>query len=223
MMMDESEVYEWARRVSEAARYRVNFVRWEDEIPQGWTRPSRLLVHTQSDSAIKNAPGKPGHNPTGEEHFRTDPLWTRPGKLMAAKIKQLQPGSELLVYKYTEDVDGERKSRVLVHFEVLRTPRAGTAAQQPAQEPRTSEPVTVADAPSGEPPVETPNAPPEAHSTADNAALSALETAFEALTSRKRVAYANWARGSGISNPMLPDPDRLDEALTMIAQLAEEG
>lgn len=214
MLQDESEIKEWARRIDEAARYRTIFHGWEDEIPQGWTRPSRLLINCQSDSAIKNAPGKPGHNPEGLEHFRTDPLWTRPGKLMAARIKDVRPGSELLVYKFTEDVDGERKSRVLVHFEVLKSPRADV---RPPAQAQTSEQPTQA-APSAEPPVAV---PPEAHSHDDNRQLTEIERRFMALSGPNKVAYGRACKEVGITNPIVPDPEQMQVALDMLAGLEE--
>jgi len=214
MLQDESEIKEWARRINEAARFKVNYLGWEDEIPKGWTRPSRLLVQTQSDDAIKDAPGKWNHNLTGEEHVRTDPLWTRPGKLIAARIKDVPVGSELLIYKFTEEKRDGRKSRVLVHFEVLKSPRAGS---RPPAQAQTSEQPTQA-APSAEPPVAV---PPEAHSHDDNRQLTEIERRFMALSGPNKVAYGRACKEVGITNPIVPDPEQMKVAMDMLAGLEE--
>lgn len=212
MLREGSDAVDWAERIQASTVFKATFTGFEEEIPEGMDRPSRLIVHTQSDKAINTKPG-PRQNLTGEEHVRTDPLWTKPGRLVADRIRQLPVGSFILIYKLTEDVDGDRKSRVITHFEVLRTPSTGGQERQEAAAP--------SEAPDQAPAVPPPS-PPEPNSPQDNAAITKIESLFEQLSSRQRVAYGHLCRENGITNPMLPDPHRMEEAIQFLVDLGGE-
>jgi hypothetical protein len=221
MLREGSEALDWSERLLQATTFKATYTGYEEEKPESMGgRVSRLIVNTQSDQAINEKPG-PRQNLTGEEHVRTDPLWTRPGRLVADRIRALPVGSLILVYKLTEDVDGDRKSRVLLHFEVLKTPAAGsTAAPAAGSERPVEEPPSLQDeAPEQSPPA----AAPEPHSHDDNAALTQIEKLFDQLNGSKRVAYSHWCRNSGIQNPMVPEPDETPQAIAMLERLGGES
>lgn len=220
MLREGSEILDWASKIQEAYVFKATFTGFTEEIPEGYTRPTRLIVHTQSDQAIREAPG-PRQNLTGEESTRTEPLWTKAGRLAADKLRTLPVGSLILCYKFTEQVNADQKVRVLVHFEVLRSPAAGEPSSQPAAGTSRPEGETAHSSPPVPAPESAPSAP-EPHSPEDSAAIVRIEALFEQLDARQRVAYRRLCNGHGIKNPMVPEPQDVEQAIQFLADLGGE-
>lgn len=220
LLGEKSDVVPWSERIMGADQFVATFTGFEEEIPDGMDKPSRLIVYTQSDKAINTKAG-PRQNLTGEEHVRTDPLWTRPGRLVAQRVRSLPVGSLIKIFKEVEEVDGERKVRVMVHFEILRVPTAGSASSvtPPAVGPERREAADPQQRPDQSPEPEPSLSAPGTKS--DDANLSEIEKLFNALGPRQRVAYAHWCREMGITDPMVPAESMTERAIEKLREWVE--
>lgn len=163
MMGDGSRQTRIAREVLEASVFVAEFVRYEVE-----ESSTRCVVWLNS--------GRPSRNyPDGIEPIRSHRTDNAQGRAMQAKLDELQPGDEIVVWKALEEA-GDNKVRVLVHLEK----RPGRT-DKPAPRPDTPQPThALAREPKPQP------------------SESPVAKRFEELPSRVKARVAQRARAEGI-------------------------
>lgn len=166
--------------------------------------------------------------PDGTQKLRTEPMWSAAGRAMRATLEGLTRGQKVVCYRHSEQIDKTRKTGILIHIQAVgKAPAgggpnpspAGSPRQEPIRQQGASRPPAAApdQAPAQDHPSPAP-APPSPGSPEDNAALTAIEKRFDALSTRQRLAYGQLCRGAGI-NPHTPDPEHLEQAMKFIAHV----
>lgn len=159
------------------------------------------------------------------EQIRTERTDTPPGAVMAARLKALEPGVEIAAFKKIEAMRGskDRKVRVLVHFEPIRSKSsAGNDAasrNRPSEETsrRSPEGREAASPPTGESDGGVPNPPPSDSQSSPEA--QAVQAGLHDLTTRQRLAVKNRCVGLGLANWTDPGPEDVDQVLTIIKEV----
>lgn len=198
-----------ARKVLEADIYRAEFVSFSDEEME---KSHRLLVR------VKPEHGKPKYlDADGCEWLRTEPRWTEAGFVMQRLIRKLVPSTPILVYKYVEgftskgaDEDEDKKSRVLVHFEVTGRPKNPPSGERPPSAPPGGGSVEAGSRNPSPAASQTPPEPSENPAIADR---------FKALKTAQQIAYMRACRGNDIAQPMDPGPDDIDRAIILLGKI----
>lgn len=189
-------------------------------------KPTRMILVTQSDAA------KDDDNPEGFEETRTEPLFTEPGRLMAARLRTLQPGDVIQVHKYVDTFkDASNKSkkvRVLTHFDLLWRPQNTADKHVEQSNPESPSPVSeTKPSPSAVSPAAQPagveNLPASAPATSepgaidDDAKIAMIQRRIEALTAIKRVEFFRKCGKAGITDPYAPAPDDVAKVVAFLA------
>lgn len=183
-------------------------------------------------------------NADDAEPLRTEPIWSPLGRMMARRVKALNRGDQLVIYKYMDQfasTDGKghkvmKNSRVLANFEIERRAAQEPSAAAERQVPAVT-PGPVADAGVGEDsaPSPTPNSLDEtlgpdpggrltAGSTADEdlaRRMTAVELGMKGFDNRKKVAVNAITKGMSIKSFASPaDDEELDKVLVVIGKVA---
>ena len=159
------------------------------------------------------------------EQIRTERTDTPPGAVMAARLKALEPGTEIAAFKKIEAMRGskDRKVRVLVHFEPIRSKSsAGNDAasrNRPSEETtrRSSEGREAASPPAGESDGGVPYPPPSDSQLSSEA--TAVQLGLDPLNARQRLAVKNRCVGENITNWTDPGPEDIDRVLVIISEV----
>lgn len=199
-----------ARKVLDADVYRGEFMGVSDE---EMAKTHRLLVK------VKPEHGKPKYlDKDGCEWLRTEPRWTNAGLVMQNLLKRLQPTTPVLIYKYVEgftskgqgaDDDEDKKSRVLVHIEVVGRPRSPQAETRQ----QTVHPTAAGASGSGEAGGGGPPPPSPAPSN------SAIAERLNALKPQQLIALKNYCVGRGWADWTDPGPDSIDGVLVALGKI----
>lgn len=180
-----------AAKLLGASVFTAEFVGFEPE-----ESSHRLIVKLRSQTANQSET-----EGDGTEHLRTEPMWTPAGRAIRKIVENLAPGQKVAAHKFIEQIDAQRKVRVLVHIEALGS-RPGA--------PRQPDPTTASSSPGAES-----SPPPDTVSPAVGASPEVAER-FDKLNNRQRIALANLCRGRGVANFMQP----ADEAQTQVVMEA---
>ena len=159
----------------------------------------------------------------GVEEIRTERTDTPPGWVMKERLEHLEPGTEIAAFKKVESIGQNKKVRVLVHFEPLRSSKStGNDGAPPS---RSSQPVPPpaegqrSASPSREPDGEyIPSSPSGSEQL--SAEAQAVQDALVPLTARQRVAVKNACVGAGVENWTDPGPESIDRVLLIIKEVA---
>lgn len=157
------------------------------------------------------------------ETIRTERTDTPPGWVMKERLDALEIGTEIAAFKKIEAMRGskDRKVRVLVHFEPLRSKKSTTASSE-APGNRPSQPPAQAEGPgpsSSEPTGDSPVSP--VGSDAPSASAHAVQLNMEPLSARQRLAVKNRCVGEQIADWADPGPESIDRVLTIIKEVAQ--
>lgn len=176
----------------------------------------RLLVNIESSHDSGDGPAV--------EQMRTERIDTPPGRHMKERLDQLDPGQEIAAFKKIEAMRGskDRKVRVLVHFEPIRskssTSSEAASRNHPPQASRlASGGRDVARPSTGESDGGVSNPPPSDSQLTGEA--QAVQDGLAPLNARQRLAVKNRCVGEGIENWTDPGVEEIDRVLVIIREV----
>lgn len=165
----------------------------------------RMIVHITSSTGRQEA-----------EAIRTERTDIPPGWEMQRRLQNLEPGTEIAAFKRVEVIGPDKKVRVLVHFEPVRSKKSVESTEPSRNRPAEPRSEGRADSvPSRSAGVS--SSPPRADQTLSAEAL-AVQRGMSEMGNRQKIAVKNRCVGEGIADWADPGPESIDRVLTIIKE-----